>query len=79
MPPPAQPRPQTLTSPLSLPEPPSVYDPADFQDIDIGIGRDPMISTTFIEAVAQSMGFSATDEDYRSSLHSVPKVRRPQK
>ncbi|KAH9167787.1 hypothetical protein EDB89DRAFT_2074537 [Lactarius sanguifluus] len=54
------------------------YGPTDYQDIDTGLGGhnggDPPISTAFIEAVAQSMGFSATDEDYRNSLHSIPKI-----
>jgi hypothetical protein len=33
-----------------------------------------MINSTFIDAVAQSMGLQATDEDYRNSLHSIPMV-----
>ncbi|KAH8983088.1 hypothetical protein EDB86DRAFT_2834093 [Lactarius hatsudake] len=81
--PPAQPRPQALTSPLNLSEQSGYeqpgYGPTDYQDINTGLGGhrlggDPPISTAFIEAVAQSMGFSATDEDYRSSLHSIPKI-----
>jgi hypothetical protein len=46
----------------------------EFQDIDTCIGDGAVISSTFIEAVSQSMGFSSSDEDYRSSLHSIPKV-----
>jgi hypothetical protein len=46
----------------------------EFQDIDTHIGDGTVISSTFIEAVSQSMGFSSLDEDYRSSLHSIPKV-----
>ncbi|KAH9009159.1 hypothetical protein EDB84DRAFT_1571438 [Lactarius hengduanensis] len=76
---------EALTSPLNLPEQLGYgepgYEPTDYQDIDTGLGGhglgpggDPLISTAFIEAVAQSMGFSATDEDYRSSLHSIPKI-----
>ncbi|KAH9083756.1 hypothetical protein EDB83DRAFT_2309676 [Lactarius deliciosus] len=81
--PPAQPRPQALTSPLNLSEQSGYeqpgYGPTDYQDIDTGLGGhrlggDPPISTAFIEAVAQSMGFSVTDEDYRNNLHSIPKI-----
>ncbi|KAH9012317.1 hypothetical protein EDB85DRAFT_2159148 [Lactarius pseudohatsudake] len=81
--PPAQPQPQALTSLLNLPEQLGYeqpgYDPTDYQDIDTGLGGhglggDPSISSAFIEAVAQSMGFLATDKDYRSSLHSIPKI-----
>jgi hypothetical protein len=45
-----------------------------FKDIDVGIGQVLIVNSAFIDAVAQSMGFRGTDEDYRSSLHSVPMV-----
>jgi hypothetical protein len=64
MPPPAQPHPQSTPS----------YDSMEFQDIDTCIGDGAVISSTFIEAVSHSMGFLSSDEDYRSSLHSIPKV-----
>ncbi|KAI9428350.1 hypothetical protein H4582DRAFT_2092518 [Lactarius indigo] len=32
------------------------------------------VSPSYIEAVAKSMGFSVTDEEYRNSLHSIPKI-----
>lgn len=64
IPPSAQPRPQILTSPPNIAQLTSSYNVADFQDIDTGVGRIPMVNATFIEAVAQSMGFQATDEDY---------------
>ncbi|KAH9035351.1 hypothetical protein EDB85DRAFT_2143788 [Lactarius pseudohatsudake] len=32
------------------------------------------VSPSYIEAVAKSMGFSVTDEDYHNSLHSIPKI-----
>jgi hypothetical protein len=51
MPPPAQPRPQSTPS----------YDSMEFQDIDTHIGDGAVISSTFIEAVSQSMGFSSLD------------------
>jgi hypothetical protein len=50
-------------------------DGTDFEDIDTDSIGQPIINTTFIEAVAQSMGFQATDEAYRNSLHSIPMVR----
>lgn len=62
MPPPTQVWPESTPS----------YDSSDFQDLDMNMGCDPLISSTFIEAVSNSMGFS--DKDYCSSLHSIPKV-----
>jgi hypothetical protein len=46
----------------------------EFEDINTGVAHTPVINTTFIEAVAKSMGFQTTDDEYRSSLHSVPMV-----
>ncbi|KAH8979353.1 hypothetical protein EDB92DRAFT_1821066 [Lactarius akahatsu] len=66
--PPAQPRPQALTSLLNLSEQSRYeqpgYGPTDYQDIDTGLGGhglggDPLI---------------ITDKDYRSSLHSILKI-----
>lgn len=71
--PPTQPRTQTLRTPPDIQS--SSYDVADFRAIDTDIGHNiPMINSTFIDAVAQSMGLQATDEDYRNSLHSIPMV-----
>ena len=69
---PAQPR--HRSSPSNARHSTPSYDSTDFQDVDTSMGHDPMVSATFIEAVAQSMGFSSGDEEYRSSLHSIPKV-----
>ena len=74
MPPPTQPWPWTSNTNALQRETPS-YESAEFQDIDMITGRESTISPAFIEAVSQSMGFSTSDEDYRNSLHSIPKVR----
>jgi hypothetical protein len=68
MPPGTQPRRQVS----DVMEPTPSYDFTDFQDVG-PVRRDPIVSAAFIEAVAQSMGFSS-DEDYRTSLHSIPMV-----
>ena len=70
MPPPSQPRPLLPPSPTNDGLPYA----RDFQNIDTGVGNTSVVNTAFIEAVAQSMGFQETDEDYRSSLHSIPMV-----
>lgn len=75
MPPPTQPRPWASQANAAQ-ESTLSYDSADFQDVNMNtIGRDTMVSAAFVEAVAQSMGFSSLDQDYRNSLHSIPKVR----
>jgi len=75
-PPLTQPRHQTLTSPLRDIQQSSSFDVSDFQDLDTSVtgAHQPMITTSFIDAVSQSMGFHTTDEEYRSSLHSIPMV-----
>lgn len=72
-PPLTQPRHNVLTTPPNIPQGAS-FDSTDFQDIDVGIGQVPVVNSAFIDAVAQSMGFRGTDEDYRNSLHSIPMV-----
>ncbi len=69
-------QPWTLTSPPSISQARPSYDAAEFQDIDTSaLEHVPTVNTAFIEAVAQSMGFQTADEDYQSSLHSIPTVR----
>lgn len=64
MPPPGQPRRQPTSSFSSL----------NFEDVNHDSGDTPVVNTAYVDAVAQSMGFETTDEDYRSSLHSIPLV-----
>ncbi|KAI9436625.1 hypothetical protein H4582DRAFT_2078250 [Lactarius indigo] len=49
---------------------------SDYGNFDLSPRTEPLsrVSPSFIEAVAQSMGLSVTDEDYRNSLHSIPKI-----
>ena len=71
MPPPGQPQRALSSSPNILS---SSFNPANLQDLNTGIVHAPIINTTFIKAVAESMGFQTADEAYRSSLHSIPMV-----
>jgi hypothetical protein len=66
----------TLTTPPNLQHPTPSYNSSSFEDIDTSVlGRVPTsVNANFIDAVAHSMGFQAADEDYRSSLHSIPMV-----
>lgn len=73
-PPLTQPRPQALASPHRDSLQTSSFNASDFQDLDTGAAPTPLINASFIDAVSQSMGFHATDEEYRSSLHSIPMV-----
>jgi hypothetical protein len=49
-------------------------DRASFENLDT-LQPGPIIKSSFIDAVAQSMGLQATDEDYRNGLHSIPMVK----
>ena len=42
----------------------TIYESAEFQDINMITGSESTISPAFIEAVSQSMGFSTSDKDY---------------
>jgi hypothetical protein len=72
MPPPGQARRQLSSSPNIS------FHSSDFRDLVPGanvVAQDnPVVSPSFVEAVAHSMGFRMADEDYRINLHSIPKV-----
>lgn len=57
-----------------LRQPTSSFSALSFEDMNRVSGDSPVVNTAYVDAVAQSMGFETTDEDYRSSLHSLPLV-----